>query len=109
MYMGTISYLRTFRLGEYAIFDFSVSIVAIYFLAPYLSKLGRKFNLDIPRRSWLYFTLPISVLVHLLFLTITPMTRDTIDLNGHYIIKIVMIILIILGVAGIKKIKNGKK
>ncbi|MEI6510432.1 MAG: hypothetical protein WCO25_00130 [Candidatus Uhrbacteria bacterium] len=101
--MGIITYLRSFRFGEYAIFDFTVSFVAVYLLAPYLSRLGRKFNLDISRRSWLYLTLPISVVVHLVFVTFTPMTRNVLDLHGHYLLKVIMVGLIVLGVKDIKQ------
>jgi len=105
--MGVITYLRSFRFGEYAIFDFSVSFVAVYLLAPHLSKLGRKFNLEIPRRAWLYLTLPISVVVHLVFATFTPMTVNFLDPHGHYLLKVVMICLIVLGVKDIKKTKGS--
>lgn len=107
--MGIIAYLRTFRFGEYAIFDFAVSFIAVYLLAPNLSRLGRKINLDIPRRAWLYLTLPISVVAHLIVATYTPMTVNFLDPRGHYLLKVVMVGLIVLGVKDIKKIRGAKK
>lgn len=104
--MNTIEYLRQFRLGSYAIFDFAVSFLGIYLLSPVLSKIFSIFHLDIPKRSWLFLTIPISVLVHFLVGNITPMTRDVLDLHGHYILKILMLALLALGIRGIKIIRK---
>ena len=104
--MGPLEYLRQFRLGGYAVFDFAASFIGIYLLAPYLSKLFLKLRIDIPKKSWLYFTLPIGFLSHLLAGSITPMTRDIIDVNGHYLVKILMIALLILGIKGVKIVKK---
>lgn len=100
--MITIDSLRQFRLGDYAIFDLAASLVGIYFLAPLLTKLFLKFGLDIPRSSWLYLTLPLGIIIHLLVGSITPMTRDFLDLHGHYLLKILIIALTVLGLRGIK-------
>lgn len=103
--MNTLELLRQFRLGEYAIFDFAVSFLAFYLLAPFLSKLFRKFRLDIPKRSWLYLALPIGVFVHIFVGEITPMTKDFLDLGGHYLLKVVMLVLVYLGVRRVKVLK----
>lgn len=106
MYMGIIPYLRQFRIGGYAVFDFTVSFLAAYLLAPWLSKLFRKIGLDIPKYSWLYFTVPISIIVHLIVNIITPLTRAFINPNGDYIIKIIILVLVVLGAKDIKLIKK---
>jgi len=107
--MNTIEFLRQFRIGGYAIFDFAVSFVGIYLLAPLLSKLFLKIRIKIPKLNWLYFTLPISVIAHLLVGNITPMTRDLLDIHDHYVLKIVFLVLIFLGCRGIQIIKKIKK
>jgi len=104
--MLSIEYLRQFRIGQYAFFDFAVSFLAIYLLAPLLSKLFLKLGLDIPKHNWLYLTLPIGILAHILVGTITPMTRNLLDLHGHYILKIVIIALVILGLRGVKIVRR---
>ncbi len=104
--MIPIEFFRQFRFGGYAIFDFVVSFLGIYLLAPLLSKLFRKLGLDIPRLSWIYFTLPIGIISHILVGNITPMTRDFLDLHDHYILKIIILVLLVLGIKGIKKIKK---
>ncbi|MFH1286377.1 MAG: hypothetical protein ABII02_01340 [Candidatus Magasanikbacteria bacterium] len=103
--MTTLEYLRQFRIAGYAMFDFALSFLGIYLLAPLLSKLFLYIHLDIPKSSWLYFTLPIAILVHLLVGNITPMTAQFFDMKSHYILKIVILALIVLGVRGIRIVK----
>ncbi|MEK9170145.1 MAG: hypothetical protein AAB674_00680 [Patescibacteria group bacterium] len=102
--MDAISFLRQFRAGEYAIFDFTVAFLGIFLVAPLLSKLFRKIGIEIPKYNWLFFTLPIAVITHLLIGQMTPMTRNFIDLSGHYLLKIVIIGSFFLGFRNIKKI-----
>lgn len=104
--MTTIEYLRQFRFKEYAIFDFAAAFIGIYFLSPYLSRIFLKLNLDIPRKSWLFLTLPISIITHLLIGNITPMTKDFIDIHGHYLLKTLILSLLIFGIKGIEIIKK---
>ncbi|MFA5359971.1 MAG: hypothetical protein WC349_03385 [Patescibacteria group bacterium] len=103
--MNAIEFLRQFRIGGYAIFDFAVAFLGIYLLSPLLSKIFLKFSIDIPKQNWLFLTLPIGILVHLLIGNMTPMVKAFLDINGHYILKIVMLILLVLGIKGIKIIK----
>lgn len=100
--MTPIEYLRHFRIFDYAIFDFAASFLGIFLIAPLLSKLFLKIRVDIPKYNWLYLTLPISILVHILVGEITPMTAEFLDINGHYILKIVIFVLLVLGLRGIK-------
>ena len=64
-----------------------------------------KVGVNIPRRSWLFFTLPISILAHLLVGRMTPMTKEFIDLNGYYLLKAIIIGSFIFGIIGIKILK----
>lgn len=100
--MNTIEYLRQFRIGGYAIFDFALSLLGMYLIAPLLSWLFLKIRIDIPKQNWLFLTLPISIIAHLLVGKITPMTAGFINIHGNYILKIIIIILLILGIRGIK-------
>lgn len=106
--MNIIEFLRQFRVGEFAIFDLAVAFVGVFLAAPLLSKLFRKINIEIPRRSWLLWTLPIGIVAHLLFGKMTPLTKDFLDLHGHYFSKIVIIGLFVLGLMGVKKVKSSK-
>jgi len=100
--MNTIDILRQFRIGGYALFDLGVSFLGIYLLSPLLSKLFLKLRIKITKRSWLFFTLPLSILVHIIVGNITPMTKNFIDVHGHYFLKIIILGLFILGIKGTK-------
>lgn len=105
----TIEFLRQFRFGRYAIFDLVVAFLGMFVLSPLLSKIFLMFRIKIPKRNWLFLTLPISIVVHLLVGKITLMTQDFIDPQGHYVLKIFIIILFIFGMWGIKIAKkNGQ-
>jgi hypothetical protein len=102
--MNAIEFLRQYRLGGYAIFDFVVAFVGIYLIAPWLSKIFLKIGIDIPKLNWLFLTLPIGIITHLLIGKMTPLTAAFVDIHGHYILKIVIIGLLILGLKGIRMI-----
>jgi len=103
--METLEYLRSFKIFGYAIFDLIVSFWGIYLISERLSKLFLKIKIDIPKKNWLFLTLPIGILFHIIFWSITPMTRDFLDLNWFYLIKILMIILLIFWLKWIKIVK----
>lgn len=103
----TIEFLRQFRVGGYALFDFVVSFLGIYILAPVLSKIFRTVGMEIPRKSWLFFTLPIGILTHIIIGNRTRMTKDFLDPQGHFLLKIVIIGLLLYGLKGITILKKG--
>lgn len=105
--MIPIAFLRQFRISDYAIFDLAVSFFGIYLLSPLLSKIFLKIRINIPKKSWLFLTLPIGILAHLLVGNITPMTRNFMDIQSHYILKILILGLLILGIKDIKIIKKN--
>jgi hypothetical protein len=102
--MLSLEVLRQFRLGEYAIFDLTVTFIGMALLAPLLSKLFLKFKIEIPKKNWIILALPIGILAHLLVGRLTPMTRNFLDLNSHYLLKVLIIGLSILGLRNIKKL-----
>lgn len=103
--MFSIEYLRSFKLGEYAIFDIASAFIGIYFLAPFLTYLFKFIKLDISLLSWLYLTIPLSILVHILFGRLTPMTRYFLDPSSHYLLKLFILALVLLGLSRIKILK----
>jgi len=103
--MITIEVLRTHRVFGYALIDLTLAFVGIYLLSPLLTKLFRKVGLIIPKQSWMYATLPLGILVHILVSNDTLMTRNFLDTQGHYLLKASIIILTYLGIRGIKKNK----
>lgn len=101
--MNIIEWLRQYRIGEFAIFDFAISFLGVYLIAPFLSKIFLKLHISIPKKNWLYLTLPIGILAHIVASSITPMTRDFLDLQGHYVLKFFIIGLFVLGLHNISK------
>ncbi|MCX6733303.1 MAG: hypothetical protein NTX63_00650 [Candidatus Peregrinibacteria bacterium] len=91
--MNIITFLRSFRIGPFAIFDFAVSFLAVYFLAPYLQKMGLKLS----RVQMLWLTIPVSILVHILVGSQTPLTKMFIDPSGGYIVKLVFVLMVFMG------------
>lgn len=104
--MISIEFLRQFRIAGFAIFDFAVSFIGVYLLAPLLSKLFGKLGIQILKKNWLFLTIPLSVLIHVLVSQITPMTKEFLDPQGHFILKGVIIILLIFGLRGIERVKK---
>lgn len=102
--MNPIDYLRTFRIGGYAIFDFAVSFLGMLLLAPLLSWLCKKIGIIVPKQNWVILTLPISIVAHLLIGRMTPFTQQFLDPNGHYFVKLIVVGCCIWGVMGIKKV-----
>ena len=96
--MLSIEYLRSFRIGGYAVFDFTVSYIGVYLLAPYLSKMFKQFGVKINKAQWLYLTLPLAVFVHLLFGQKTPLTVQLMEPRGYYVLKLVILGMIYKGI-----------
>jgi hypothetical protein len=104
--MITIDFLRQFRILGFAIFDLSVAFLGILILSPILSWLFRKLGVEIPKKSWIFWTLPIGIITHLLIGRKTPMTMQFIDPSGHYVLKVFIVALLILGIIGVKRRKK---
>ena len=108
-FMSTIEFLRQFRIGEYAVFDFAASFLGIFLLSPLLSRGCKKIGIIIKKINWLLLTLPLSILIHICVGKYTPMTKDFLDLSDHYILKIVMIWLLVAGLWWVKYEKKSLK
>ena len=103
--MISLVYLRSFRIFNFAIFDIAISFLGMYLLSGILSKIFLKIGVQIPQRSWALWSLPIGFLAHLLVGQMTPMTKNLIDLNEHYILKLVILAFLIAGCVGIRLTK----
>lgn len=103
--MEIIVTLRQFKIGPFAIFDLVISYVAIYLLAPLLSKIFSKLFV-ISRTGWLWLTLPLSILIHLLFQQNTPLTQMILNPSGNFILKAMMIFMVYKGFANISSVKK---
>ncbi len=101
--MTTLEFLRSFHFFGYAIFDLILSFIGMYLISGRLSKLFLKINIIVPKMNWVYLTLPIGILVHILVGTYTPMVKDFLNLNSHYMLKLVILVFLFLGLGGIRR------
>ena len=101
--MDYIGWLRQFRIGPFPIFDLILAYVGIFLLSPVLTKLAAKLHLSISRLQWIWLTLPIGIAVHLLIGQQTPLTKMFIDINGYYLIKIIILFMTFMGLKDVLK------
>ncbi|MCF7831748.1 MAG: hypothetical protein K9M36_02600 [Candidatus Pacebacteria bacterium] len=91
-----MEFLRSFRIGPFTIFDFAISYIVMYFIAPYLSKLFALAGIRVNREQWLWLTLPIALAVHLLTKTSTAFTEMTLDPSGGWFAKAIIVIMLFM-------------
>lgn len=107
-FMDAIIFLRQLRFGGYAIFDLVASLIGMALLAPFLSKLFRKFGIEVPRRNWVLLTLPLALVAHVAVGRYTLMTRDLFDPRSHFFVKFIFVLSLALGLMDIKRAKREK-
>lgn len=100
-----ITYLRSFKVGPFAIFDITISYVGIYLFAPLLSWIVGLVGLRVDRVAWLWLTLPLAILFHLVFNQNTPLSKMVLSTDSGWVAKVVLIAM--LGV-GISRIRVGR-
>lgn len=100
--MEVIETLRQFRIGSFTVFDTATAYFGIFLIAPVLSRLFSKLNIYIPKSSWLWLTLPISVTFHLFLHIDTPFMQMFLAQNDFYIAKAMIILMIFMGVRRIR-------
>lgn len=96
--MITVEYLRSFRIGEFAIFDFTLAYLGVYLLVPMLNKIILPTKRQLTHFQWLLLVLPLSIFIHLLSNNITPLTRMALDPNGEYGLKILLALMLYFGI-----------
>lgn len=102
--MNYITFLRQFKIGSFAIFDFVTAYLLVFLLSPLLTKLFSIFHISISRNAWLWLTLPISVIFHLIFNQKTPLIKMLLD-PKHFQFYLVIAILLIMTYMGLKNIR----
>jgi hypothetical protein len=100
--MNIITYLRQWRFEGYALFDLALSFLGMWLLSSLLTKIFRIIHVQVPVRNWIILTLPISIIAHLLVGQHTPMVRNFLNPNGHWILKIVILLCLIFGLWGVR-------
>jgi hypothetical protein len=100
-----IETLRSYRIGPFAIFDFAISYIIVFLIAPLLVKISKKLNFPITKTQWLWLVLPFSVLSHLMVGNITPLTEMFIEPNGNFLVKAIVLFMTYMGLRRVKKKK----
>ncbi|TXH00191.1 MAG: hypothetical protein E6P95_04100 [Candidatus Moraniibacteriota bacterium] len=95
--MITIQYLRSFRFGEFAIFDFTLAYLGVYLLTPTLNKIISPTKRILSRFQWLLLVLPLSIIFHLATGNITPLTKLALDPHTGYGLKALLLIMLYFG------------
>ncbi len=102
--MDYITLLRQPKIGSLAIFDLIITYLGIFLISPLLTKLFSILHLNISRSSWLWLTLPISVIVHLIFNQKTALVKILSNpLKFEFYLAI--IILLFMSYMGLKSIR----
>lgn len=102
--MDYITLLRQPKIFSMAIFDLSVSYLGIFLISPILTKLFSLFHLNISRSSWLWLTLPISIIFHLIFNQKTALIKILSD-PKQFQFYIAVATLLFMSYMGLKSIK----
>ena len=104
--MDFFEFVRQFKVGPFAVIDTVAAYIGVFLLAPLLTKLALKANLRVSKAQWLWLVLPISIVFHIIFGQITPLTRLVIDPNNHYLVKFVILVMLFMGLKDTRIIKK---
>ena len=85
--MSTIDYLRSFRVGPFAVFDFAASFVAAYVIGEYM----------FPNQTMalLWGVIPLSILAHVLAGKMTPLARMVMEPNAYWVPKLIVLFCVV--------------
>jgi hypothetical protein len=97
--MSLIKTLRSYRIGKFAIIDFVATILSVILLHYLFNYISDKSNINIRFNiiNGLFLAFPIGVFAHIIFGIKTPLNDMVMDMNNHYLLKIVLIALVLLG------------
>ena len=82
--------------------------MGIYLLAPLLSKIMSIFRLSISRHQWLWLTLPLGTVVHILVGQQTTLTKMVFNEN-NYLAIIALIFMTYMGLKDVRVKKSKRK
>lgn len=107
--MDLIEFLRQFRIGSFAVFDFAISYLGVMLFSGRLTKLVSKIRLHVSRSQWLWLVVPGSILIHLIIGLKTPLTKIILDPNNYYLEKFVILFMLFMGLKDTRIIKRETK
>ncbi len=101
--MISLEHLRQFKIGPFAIFDTVVAYLGILIISPILNWLMSKLHIKVPIISWICFTLPLSVVFHLISNQSTPLMNILAN-PSHFQFYIVTFILLAMTYVGFRNL-----
>ncbi|GEM_PF-720223 len=104
--MDYITLLRQYRIGPFTIFDTALAYAGILILSPLLTKLFFLVRIKIPLTSWLWLTMPLSVIFHIIFRQDTPLIRILFNSDEFYIAAVVLLFMTYMGLRGIRRVQR---
>lgn len=99
-----ITKLRQYRIGPFTIFDTVTAYLGVLILSPLLTWLFSKIHIHISVVSWLWLTIPISIIFHLAFHQNTPLMKILSD-PSQYQFYLVVVVLVFMTFMGFKDIR----
>lgn len=106
--MDYVTMLREYRIGPFTIFDTVLAYLGILIVSPLLTKIFSLVRLKITLASWLWLTMPLSVLFHIIFRQDTPLMQILFNSDKFYIAWAVLLFMTYMGLRGIKRIHTVK-
>ncbi len=94
-----------YRIGPFSVVDTVGALLIVYLIAPFLSAVVRRLGFEVPRSSWLWLTIPVALVAHLMFRPDTALTTMIVDPNGSYLAKAVLLVMIFMAFRGMKPVK----
>lgn len=98
-----IQFLRQFKIGPFAIFDIVISYVGIYILSPLLIKIFKLIRINTNLSTWMWLTLPLSIVFHVIFNQNTPLTRMFLNTSDYWLVKSIIVIMFIFAFSSTRK------
>lgn len=88
--MSTIEKLRSYRIGPFAIFDFTMTYLAAWYAAPYL-------DWYISREQLMWLAVPIGIIVHKLIGQNTPLNRMVLGPDTNRLAQAMVLLMLFKG------------
>ena len=95
--MISIEFLRQFRIGPFAIFDFVVAYGGLLLLSPIIIKLLQKVHVQMTWINIMWLVLPLSIIAHVLSGYYTPLTKMFLNPSDYYFVKILIVFMVYMG------------
>ena len=108
--MITLEYLRDFKVGPFTMFDTTLAFVGVLIVSPILTWLVAKLNYKVPLVSWLWFTVPVSIIFHAIFQQDTPLIKILTDPHtlAFYVAIIVLVFMTYMGTINVSKLPDSE-